>query len=278
MIIDGHAHSAGEFHRGEDIARILDELGVDKAILCPGPINEPRKWSVPPLARVFRRRGLGLPGNRLLRLTAGYVARRADLAENNAYVASLARRYPGRIAQNYWVDPGSLGDLGGLGARHDEWKFRALKVHQCFQRVASDSPGMHALARFAADRGLPIFIHLYAKRDAVGLLTLAVAHPGTTFVIAHLLGLDIFAAADRTRLDNIYFDISPPNLNPLRLVERALGIFGAERLLLGSDTPYGRDNLRTSLERVDGLRIPSAEKALILGGNASRIYFGVGSQ
>jgi len=62
------------------------------------------------------------------------------------------------------------------------------------------------------------------------------------------------------------------------LVERALGIFGAERLLLGSDTPYGRDNLRTSLERVDGLRVPSAEKALILGGNASRIYFGVGSQ
>lgn len=276
MIIDGHAHSAGEFHRGEDIVRILDELGVDKVILCPGPINEPRKWPVPPLARVFRRRGLGLPGNRLLRLTAGYVARRADLAENNAYVASLARHYPGRIAQNYWVDPGSPGDLGGLGARHDEWKFRALKVHQCFQRVASDSPGMHALARFAGERRLPIFIHLYAKRDAVGLLNLAAAHPGTIFVIAHLLGLEVFAAADRTRLDNIYYDISPPNLNPLRLVERALGIFGAKRLLLGSDTPYGKDNLRMSLERVNGLLIPTDEKALILGGNARRIYFGDG--
>lgn len=276
MIIDGHAHSAGEFYRGEDIVRSLDELGVDKVILCPGPVNEPRKWPVPPLAGIFTKRGLGLPGNRLLRLTAGYVASHSDLAGGNAYVASLVRRYPGRIAQNYWVDPGRPGDLDGLGARYDEWKFNALKVHQCFQRAASDSPGMHELARFAADRGLPIFIHLYAKRDAVGLLTLAAAHPGTTFVIAHLLGLDIFAAADRTRLDNIYFDISPPNLNPLRLVERALGIFGAERLLLGSDTPYGRDNLRTSLERVDGLHIPSAEKALILGGNAVRLFFGVG--
>lgn len=276
MIIDGHAHSAGEFYRGEDIVRTLDELGVDKVVLCPGPINEPRKWPVPPLAKVFRKRGLGLPGNRLLRLTAGYVTRHADLAGSNAFVASLARRYPGRIAQNYWVNPGSPGDLGGLGARYDEWKFNALKVHQCFQRVPSDSPGMHELARFAGKRKLPVFIHLYAKRDAFGLLTLAAAHPGTTFVIAHLLGLEVFAAADRARLDNVYFDISPPNLNPLPLVERALGIFGAKRLLLGSDTPYGKDNLRMSLERVNGLRIPAAEKALILGGNASRLFFGVG--
>jgi len=278
MIVDGHAHSAGEFYRGEDIVRNLDEVGVDKVILCPGPVNEPRKWPVPPLAKVFRKRGLGLAGNRLLRLTAGYVARRTDLAEANAYVASLARRYPGRIVQNYWVDPGSPADLGGLAARHDEWKFRSLKVHQCFQRVPSDSPGMDELARFAAERGLPVFIHLYAKRDAVGLLRLAAAHPGTTFVIAHLLGLDVFAAADRARTTNVFFDISPPNLNPLRLVERALGTFGPKRLLLGSDTPYGKDNLRMSLERVNGLRLGDGEKALILGGNAGRLFFGVGPQ
>jgi len=271
-IVDGHAHSSGEFCRGEDILRTLDGLGVDTAVLCPGPLNEPRKWPVPALARVFRKRGLGLPGNRLLRLTAGYVARRFDFDESNAYVAALARRYPGRIAQACWVDPARAGLTDWLEARHAEWMFKALKVHQCFQRVRSDSPGMHELARFALAMKIPVFIHLYSKRDAVDLLMLFAAYPDTTFVIAHLLGLEVFAAADRSLLRNVYFDISPPNLNPLRLVQRALDIFGAERLLLGSDTPYGRDNLRMSIERVRGLDISDENKALILGGNARRVY------
>jgi predicted TIM-barrel fold metal-dependent hydrolase len=271
-IIDGHAHSAGEFYRGENIIRILDDLGVEKAILCPGPVNEPKKWPVPALARVFRKRGLGLPGNRLLRLTAGYVARRFDFDSNNAYVASLARRFPGRIVPACWVDPGDAEVMRNLPARHDEWKFKAIKLHQCYQRFGSDSLGMHDVARFAGARKLPIFIHLYAKRDALDLLKLFVAQPETTFVVAHLLGLEVFAAADRSLLRNVYFDISPPNLNPLRLVQRALGIFGAARLLLGSDTPYGKDNLRMSIERVRGLGISDDEKALILGANARRLY------
>jgi len=276
VIIDGHAHSAGEFYRAEDIVRTLDELGVDKVILCPGPVNEPRKWPVPPLAKVFRKRGLGLPGNRLLRLTAGYVAKRFDFIESNAYVASLARRHPGRIVEAFWVDPGNAEAVRGLAAWHDEWQFRALKVHQCFDRGRSDSPGMHEIARFGGERKLPVFIHLYAKRDAVNLLKLAAAHPETIFVVAHLLGLEVFAAAGPALPRNFYFDISPPNLNPLRLVKRALAVFGPERLLLGSDTPYGKKNLERSIERVRGLDIPEREKALILGGNAGQIYFGVG--
>lgn len=271
-VIDGHAHSSGEFYRGEDVVRTLGGLGVDQVILCPGPVNGPKKWPVPALARVFRKRGLGLPGNRLLRLTAGYVRRGFSFDESNAYVASLARQFPGRIIQACWVNPGDAEAMDALPGGHDAWKFKAIKLHQCYQRFRSDSPGMHELARFAGGRGLPIFIHLYAGRDARDLLKLAAAHPETAFVVAHLLGFEVFARADRALVNNIYFDISPPNLCPLRLVERALAVFGAERLLLGSDTPYGKDNLKRSVERVLRLAIPAADKALVLGGNARRLY------
>ncbi len=271
-IIDGHAHAAGEFVRGEDVVRTLDALGVEAVILCPGPINEARKWPVPPLDRVFRRRGLGLPGNRLLRLTSGYVRKRFRFEESNAYVAGLARRHPGRILQACWVDPGDAGALRALPAKHEEWKFKALKVHQCFQRFRSDSPGMGELARFASERRLPVFIHLYAKRDALGLVGLAAAHPGTAFVVAHLLGFEVFARADRDRIANVFFDISPPGLCPIGLVRRALREFGAGRLLLGSDTPYGKDNLAKAVARVRGLDIADGEKEMILGGNARRLY------
>jgi predicted TIM-barrel fold metal-dependent hydrolase len=271
-VIDAHAHSAGEFYRADEIVRILDGLGVGQVILCPGPVNEPKKWPVPALARVFKKRGLGLPGNRLLRLTAGYVRRRFSFWASNAYVADLAQRHPGRIIQACWVDPEDAEVMRELAARHDEWKFKAIKLHQCYQRFRSDSPGMHELARFAGERALPVFIHLYARRDAVDLLKLAAVHRETTFVVAHLLGLEVFAAADHTLVNNVYFDISPPNLCPLRLVGRALEIFGADRILLGSDTPYGKDNLKKSVERVRGLDIPGEAKSLILGGNARRVY------
>jgi predicted TIM-barrel fold metal-dependent hydrolase len=272
LIIDGHAHCSGEFFRGEDIVRILDALGVDKVILCPGPVNEPKKWPVPPLANVFRRRGLGLLGNRLLRLASCYVRKHFDFVESNAYVATLARRYPGRIVQACWIDPEDAEATRDLPARLEEWGFKALKVHQCFSRFGSDSPAMLELARFAGERKIPVFIHPYAKRDVIGFLKLAAARPETSFVTAHLLGFTVFAAADRSVLRNVYFDISPPNLTPLGLVKKALAAFGPERVLLGSDTPYGKNNLKASVERVRGLDIPDEDKGLILGGNARRLY------
>jgi predicted TIM-barrel fold metal-dependent hydrolase len=272
LVVDAHAHSAGEFYRGEDIVRTLDELGVDEVILCPGPINEPRKWPVPNLARVFRERGPGLAGSRSLRLTSGYVARRFDFAASNAYVASLARRFPSRIVQACWVDPGDEAQLSELASRFKEWGFRALKVHQSFQRVPSDAPGMHALARFAGEKGLPIFVHLFSKEDAEALLVLAAAHPETTFVVAHLLALDVFAVAGPEARENIFLDISPPSMTPRRLVLRALRAFGAGRLLMGSDTPYGQNNLKEALTLVRGLAIPGEDQRLILGENARRVY------
>ena len=37
MIIDGHAHSCGDFYDVDKLISILDELNVDKVVLCPGP-------------------------------------------------------------------------------------------------------------------------------------------------------------------------------------------------------------------------------------------------
>jgi hypothetical protein len=272
MVVDGHAHTSGEFCRGEDIIGIMDSLGVDKVILCPGPINTPKKWPVPDITKILKKRGFGFWGNRLLRLARRRVLREFDVAESNAYVAEFARRHPGRIRQAYWTDPSAPGFLDELKKRRAEWKFVAVKLHQCFQKFDPDSAAMHELAAYAGAEGLPVFIHLYARRDARALIRLAKAHPRTTFVVAHILGLGTFVRAGREALPNVYFDVSPPNLTPIGRLLRALETFGADRLLLGSDTPYGRDNLKKIIVRVRGLDIRDADKALILGGNARRIH------
>jgi predicted TIM-barrel fold metal-dependent hydrolase len=272
MIIDGHAHTAGEFFAAPDIVRTLDKLGVDKIVLSPGPINDQKKYPLPNLAPILGKHRLGYAGNRLLRIVARRVAAKIDFEKANAAVAAMARQYPDRIVQAYWVDPTDKMMIAGLEARLSEWGFKALKVHQCFHRVASDGPEMRVLARFAAEKGLPLFIHLYAHRDAVGLLRLIAAHPRTVFVIAHLLGLEVFVKADRAVLSNVYFDTSPPNLVPVWHVKQAVEHFGAGKVLLGSDVPYGKNNLKAAIDRIRDLDIPESGKRLILGENSRRLY------
>jgi predicted TIM-barrel fold metal-dependent hydrolase len=278
MIIDEHAHSAGEFYSAENVVRILDDLEVDKVVLCPGPINGPQKWPVPDLTGILRRRRLNYWGNKLIRLAGHLVPQKHSLTEGNAYVASMAEKYPERIVQAYWVDPTAPAMVAGLDRQHRMYGFRVLKVHQCFHRFSSDGPEMRELAHFACERNLPLFFHHYSRKDADDLLALVTGHPGTTFIIGHLLGLDVFMSAEKAKLENVYFDISPPNLIPEFFVHEALGSFGAARLLLGSDTPYGRDNLKKNIERVLRLDIPDEEKRLILGGNMQRLLNSVSAR
>jgi len=272
MVIDAHAHTSGEFCRGEDVVRAMDEAGADKIILCPGPINTPKKWPVPDLTKVLKKRGFGFWVNRYLRLANIRVARKFDVVESNAYVAGLVRRFPRRLYQAYWADPSAPDFPDTLREKHAEGNFVAVKLHQCFQKFEVESAAMHELAAWAGMKGLPVFIHLYAKRDGRALVSLAASHPRTTFIVAHMLGIEIFARAGRAALPNVYFDISPPNLTPIGRLLRTLEAFGPDRLLLGSDTPYGRNNLKKIIARVRGLDISDEDKALILGGNARRIY------
>ena len=69
----------------------------------------------------------------------------------------------------------------------------------------------------------------------------------------------------------MYFDFSCPDLvSDLRL-RTALERFGAGRLILGSDAPYGRDNLARGIARIRSLDISEIDKELILGGNIERL-------
>ena len=48
-------------------------------------------------------------------------------------------------------------------------------------------------------------------------------------------------------------------------------LFGSKRILLGSDTPIGKENLRKNLEKIKGMAIPKEAKNDILGDNIARL-------
>jgi predicted TIM-barrel fold metal-dependent hydrolase len=263
MVIDGHVHAAGKFANTEQITKVLDKLGVDKIVLCPSLKNNtqlktPKRISIPAVSSTDKYFLL----NHLCRLSYKFLLR--DQGDGNAFVQSLVQQHPQRIIQFYWLNPQGWGSIQQLDGVLEDWSIKGIKLHQACDPFRNDSSEMHQVAGFAGERQLPIFIHPYSKREVGSLIGLARSYPKTNFIVAHLIGLEIVAgyASDLT---NIYYDISGGDvINPERL-EYALETFGAERLILGSDEPFG--SLENSLARVRRLNISEAHKELVLGEN-----------
>jgi predicted TIM-barrel fold metal-dependent hydrolase len=51
------------------------------------------------------------------------------------------------------------------------------------------------------------------------------------------------------------------------MIKNVLKVFGPERIILGSDTPYGRNNLNLVISHVRRLGLSERETAMILGDN-----------
>jgi len=74
-----------------------------------------------------------------------------------------------------------------------------------------------------------------------------------------------------------YVDTADHPASTLRCVK---DFFGAERMVLGTNYPYGPEEgcllVKNSLKAIDGIELAAAEKAKVLGGNAARIL-GIGA-
>jgi predicted TIM-barrel fold metal-dependent hydrolase len=169
-----------------------------------------------------------------------------------------------------WVILRDGFDVASTEERYRAWRFRGLKVHQCWDRFDVRGVAFGAMADFAAANDLPIFIHLDGVAQSRGLAEVAAARPDTIFSVGHLYGLEQFMHFARP-IPNVYFDFSCPDIVSDARLKAALGHFGAARLLLGSDSPYGRDNLARGIDRVHSLDVSESERDLMLGGNIARL-------
>lgn len=265
MKIDGHAHSAGEFLDADDLIHVIDSLGVDKVVLCPGVKNDDRTQSLPRLSR-FPKGDHMLKVNRIIWMVS-HISRIKGAAEiGNEYVHLQYRKYPNRIIQFYWVDPFQKDISLELENAYDLYGFRGLKLHQCFQHFRIDPEIMGPILGFARRERLPIFIHVYSKKEVEKLIKIIRKNDENNFVIGHLIGLELYLRKCRD-LRNIHFDISPnPLISEYRIL-KAIETFGADRVIMGSDTPYGKNNLGGILDKIRALNITKEEKDLIMGNN-----------
>lgn len=167
----------------------------------------------------------------------------ADVECGNDAMIEIANRERDRVRILTTVNPNYTGHA--LREIERCTKRGAIGVKLLASRRADD-PLLDPIAELAGKRGLPVLHHIWHHRtrewpsqeisDGADLARLAMRHPGTTFILAHIGGGGDYMHTFRAIADvpNIYPDISGSGVDR-GMLDAAVASLGATRLLWGCD-------------------------------------------
>jgi len=245
-VIDSHTHFAGP-GKGfppntiEDLLRVMDRNNINAVVTCApySAIGKDRTYD-----------------------------------EANSFIAESMKVAPGRIIGFIRVNP-HLQDhaLQSIRVGVKEQGFRGVKFHPRNEAFAINSEELSfPLAELAAKLRIPILIHTgepdtygFAEPTLVG--DLADAFPDLTLIIGHM-GKRLFEDAILVAkwFKNVVLETSFRNQKD---ISRAVKRVGAERVVYGSDMPFGLPEIE--MLKIRTCDISTEEKELVLGANMARI-------
>ena len=202
--------------------------------------------------------------------TIVFAAFHSDYRVANAAVARLVRRHRPRLWGLAFVHAGR--DRGRIGAMVEPLVrgegFRGIKLHR------HDAPITREVCDVARRLRVPVLYDVTGDVASVELF--AREYPDVTFVIPHLGSFAgdwkaHLAVADQlARHPNVVTDTS--GVQRFDQLGEAVRRAGAHKVLFGSDGPWLHPKLE--LDKIRLLGLPPAEEALVLGGNALRVFGG----
>jgi predicted TIM-barrel fold metal-dependent hydrolase len=229
----------------------------------------------------------------------------ASAPEEADAVAEAARLAGGRFVPVALVNPKAAGTKDRVRDLLATKGFRGILLFPALHQYRLQGPEAAEVVREAAGHGAVVYVQCgllkVPVRDALGfprvvdlsfanpldLVPLASSLPGTTFVVPHF-GAGFFRDALLlcAQCENVVLDTSssnswmvtePAGLSLPDVLQRALAVTGPTRLLFGTDSatfPRGfrGDLLEAQREAIRACGATPADRDLILGGNAERIF------
>jgi len=124
------------------------------------------------------------------------------------------------------------------------------------------------VVRAAAEAGRPLLVPVAGRGSTatVGAATEGLGVPVIMIGSHYTTSVDDLAAA--RRYEHLRFDTS--SMAHYRAIETAVGVVGAERVLLGTGSPFRA--IQSSLNAILAAAIPDEAKRAILAGNAERLF------
>ena len=245
VVIDGHTHFAGprkgfQPNTVEEFTTIMDRNGIDAVVTCApySSIGKDRTYD-----------------------------------EANEFLVKSTEEAGGRIIPFMRVNPHLQENALSSIKKGAKQGFRGIKFHPRNEAFAVNSEELaFPIAELAVKLGMPILIHTgepdtygYAQPTLVG--DLADSFPDLTLVVGHMgkrLCEDAICVA--RWFDNIILETS---FRSHRDIARAVRRVGADRVVYGSDTPFGIPEVEMLKIRVAD--ITAEEKRMVLGDNMARI-------
>jgi len=259
-VVDVHCH-IGPSLLAEELVSMMDEAGVDKAVVFPCP----SAWSLPDPENYYN---------------------------TNDYIAEAQSRYPGRLVGFTCINPHHAGDhsmkMPDLAVREvrrcvTELGLRGLKLHpeqHCFT-VSSliGSALMETLVELQQQTGrkIPVLCHGMTTLGAMPehFAMLASRYPSVPIIIAHGGGfqnLYFTSIGPIAEHDNLFVDLAMTTVDDSHLLAVADRI-GVGKVLFGSDhfTRTQRNLYRNFLFMLEGAFPNAEDRQRILGGNAIQL-------
>jgi predicted TIM-barrel fold metal-dependent hydrolase len=241
MIVDCHTHVGktkfiGKVTTAEMVLKMMDEAGVDKAVMFSGTST----GSATPVEKVAEEVG----------------------------------KYPDRLVGFAVVNPKEHDAPEKLEEAVTKYGLRGLKIHPTFQALpADDELWVYPLIEKAQELKIPVMIHSgeapYATPWQIGLV--AMDFPKVTIIMAHM-GLNSLCYTDAAikmakRANNLILETAGVVYDAP--ITKACNEIGSDRIVFGSDAPV--NNPIHEIKKIQVAKISEQDKRNILGENIARI-------
>jgi len=193
-----------------------------------------------------------------------------DMVAGNAELAQSIAGHPqlyGYVTVNPTVPELSIQELRRYEGNP---QFVGAKIHTYYSGCSMSDPRLTAMAATLQEWGRPLLIHTWGAGEVTALVVLAQRYPTLQIIAAHAGGdaWRLGIAAARV-CPNLYLDFAC-SIPYHGAIARALDELGAERILLGTDATLF-DPLYVKAV-YDHTPMSEADRALIMGGNALRLF------
>jgi predicted TIM-barrel fold metal-dependent hydrolase len=219
-------------------------------------------------------------------------------------VAAAVKAFPERIQGYIMLDPTQPGAAGALRDGVERHNLKGVTLFPAMHHFQASDERVYPLYQTAAELRVPVFVHFgvlkVSIRDKLGLPNVfdlryadpinlhraAIDFPGATFIIPHfgcgyfretlMLGAQAANVYVDTSSSNTWLTYMPSTLDLKAVFEKTLQVFGAHRILFGTDSnvfPRGwrQDIFQQQVEILQALNTPPEAAELILGGNIARL-------
>ena len=189
----------------------------------------------------------------------------------NDWVAEFVRAEPDRFLGYCYLNPNYPEELEAEIERcFDELGFAGFKLHVDWNGYPYDGDRYTPVYEYANTRRLPILAHTWGDDAVRRLAAMARRYPDASFLAGHSGAGDVkINIEEARRTPHLFLELTYSAGTPWG-VERFVREVGAEQVLWGSDSILFAQSHQVG--KVAFARISESDKALILGGNARRIF------